>query len=61
MKLSRMSLAPLALAALALHAPAQDVGSHIDSLKIEGLAQTDADSFEDFAGRAVLIEFFAYW
>jgi hypothetical protein len=28
---------------------------------LEELAQTGAKSFDDFLGRAVLIEFFAYW
>lgn len=30
-------------------------------LALEGFSQTDATSFEDYAGRAVLVEFFAYW
>jgi hypothetical protein len=57
----RPLLAPLAAAALVLHAPAQDLGSRVEALEVQGLAQTDAESFADFAGRTVLIEFFAYW
>ena len=28
---------------------------------LEGFSQTEAKSFGDFVGRAVLIEFFAFW
>ena len=61
-------LLPLAAAgALALAAsspapaPAGVVGRAFPDVDIEGLTQTGAESFDDFAGRAVLIEFFAYW
>lgn len=40
---------------------AQDVGTKIDEVNITGLAQTGAKSWEDFGGRAVLLEFFAEW
>jgi hypothetical protein len=53
--------APLALAALSLAAPAQDVGSNVSTLEITELAQTEAKTYDDFFGRAILIEFFAYW
>ena len=37
------------------------VGRDLPEVEIEGLAGTPAKSFEDFTGRAILIEFFAYW
>lgn len=56
------TLIPLALGALGVTASAQGVGSQIpDSIELEGLSQTGAQSFDDFMGRAVLLEFFAYW
>lgn len=61
MRTLRYLLAPAAVAALALAAPAQEVGSRVSSLEIADLAQTEASSYDDFVGRAILIEFFAYW
>ncbi len=61
MRIRTHMLAPVALLALALGAPAQDVGSQVGQLEISEMAATDASSFEDFVGRAVLLEFFAYW
>lgn len=58
---SRGWLAALALVALALPASADVVGSRVETLEIEDLAQTEATGWEDFTGRAVLIELFAYW
>jgi len=46
---------------LAEPARAQAPGSKLPPVVLEGLAQTGAKSFDDFLGRAVLIEFFAYW
>lgn len=51
----------LALLALPLLASGQGVGSKLPALELEGYAQTPAKSFDDFTGRAVLFEFFAYW
>lgn len=51
----------LALAALGAPAFAQGVGTKIPVIELEGYSQTPAKSFDDFLGRAVLIEFFAYW
>lgn len=51
----------LALGALAPAAAAQSVGSKLAEVKLADFAQTKAKSFEDFAGRAVMFEFFAYW
>ncbi|HKX46425.1 MAG TPA: hypothetical protein VJP77_06960 [Planctomycetota bacterium] len=33
----------------------------LDEVELEGFAQTEAESYSDLFGRAVLIEFFAYW
>lgn len=61
MKITRTLLLPLALLAGASLASAQGIGSRLSGVELEGYSQTKADSFEDFQGRAVLIEFFAYW
>jgi hypothetical protein len=64
MKQSRLWLLALAcsgLAMLARPAQAQAVGSKLTNVQLEGYAQTAAKSWDDFLGRAVLIEFFAYW
>lgn len=61
MKFTRLFLLPLALLALPAIRAAQGIGSRVPTVELEGYANTKADSFEDFAGRAVLIEFFAYW
>jgi hypothetical protein len=61
MKLNRLFLLPLALAALALPSFAGVVGKSLPLVELEGYSQTKAKSFDDFLGRAVLIEFFAYW
>ncbi len=50
-----------ALAALALPGVAQDVGTTVPEFVLDDLSQTGAKSYEDFVGRVVLIEFFAYW
>ena len=39
----------------------QSVGKFITDPAIEGLAQTEARAYGDLVGRAVLIEFFAFW
>lgn len=49
------------LLALVPAAGAQSVGKVMDDVALEGFAQTPARSFDDLVGRAVLIEFFAYW
>lgn len=61
MKLRRLMPIGLALAALALPALAGNVGAPLPTPALEGLSQTQAKSFDEFLGRAVLIEFFAYW
>lgn len=48
-------------ATLSAPAPAQEVGTMLGEVVLEGYSQTKAESFDDFTGRTVLIEFFAYW
>ena len=57
------TLGALLGAALLLAAPAsaQRPGTALPEIELTGLTQTPARSFDDFKGRAVLIEFFAYW
>ena len=50
-----------ALGLLAVGAEAQDVGDPIGDVILEELTQTKAGSYQEFTGRAVLLEFFAYW
>ena len=55
-------LAVVALTGLPALCAAQGIGSRMpEVVELEGYAQTGAKSFADFTGRAVLIEFFAYW
>ena len=62
MKPIYMLLAPVALAALLALSPAEGVvGKSMPTIPIEGLAQTKAKSLDDYIGRAVLVEFFAFW
>ena len=62
MKPIYMLLAPVALAALLALSPAEGVvGKSMPAIPIEGLAQTKAKSLDDYIGRAVLVEFFAFW
>ncbi len=57
-----MWMLALSLVALALPASAgAEVGSTMPAVELEGFSQTKAKSFDDFAGRTVLIEFFAFW
>jgi hypothetical protein len=60
-RLFALSLGLAGLIGLAEPAAAQGVGTPIPEIKLEGYSQTGAKSFDDFFGRAVLIEFFAYW
>jgi hypothetical protein len=50
-----------ALAALAAPSTADAVGKTVPPIALEGFTQTKAKSYEDLLGRAVLVEFFAYW
>lgn len=42
-------------------AHAQAPGSKLPPVELDELTQTGAKSFDDYLGRAVLFEFFAYW
>ncbi len=53
-----LSAAALLLGSLAA---AQGVGSTPKNIELEDLAQTEATSYDQFLGRAVLLEFFAFW
>ena len=46
---------------LCTSASADNLGKPLPTVELEGLTQSPAGSFEELAGRAVLIEFFAYW
>ncbi len=61
MKLHGILALPALASALALSAAAQGIGSKLPAIELEGYSQTKAESLDDFYGRAVLIEFFAYW
>lgn len=61
MRRNRWLLLALALGAFVLPARAGVVGSPLPTPVLEGFSQTKATSFDDFLGRTVLVEFFAYW
>jgi hypothetical protein len=67
MRQSRLGLLALAVGVVALAArpaAAQSVGSKVPAeltQALEAFGDTPAKSFEEFAGRAVLIEFFEDW
>lgn len=42
-------------------AAAQDAGSKLPPVDLLGLENTEAETFDDYLGRAVLLEFFAHW
>lgn len=54
-----LALAVAALASAPAHAQAP--GSKLPPVVLDELTQTGAKSYDDFLGRAVLFEFFAYW
>jgi len=58
----RGALLIASLLAASLPSSAQEVGSELPlDFELTELSQTGARSLEDFQGRALLIEFFAYW
>lgn len=67
MRQSRLGLLAIAVGAVALAAQpaaAQSAGSKVPADVLQHLkdfGQTPAKSFDDYAGRAVLIEFFEHW
>ena len=52
---------PLALGLLGGLAGAQDPGSQLPAVELQDFQLTEATSYDDFFGRAVLLEFFAHW
>jgi hypothetical protein len=58
MKARSMLISTIALAALVVPARA---GGTIPAASLDDFGQTKAKSFDDFAGRAVLMEYFAFW
>jgi len=55
------SLALLACFLLPALSRAQGIGSRMPAVELESFANTAAKSFDELMGRAVLIEFFAFW
>jgi hypothetical protein len=51
----------LAMSLLGLARAQSSAPMPMPSVAMEGFSQTPAKSLEDFTGRALLIEFFAYW
>jgi len=58
--LKALFVAPLLAFALAGSADAQ-VGKMLPEVELKKFGNTEASDYSDFTGRAVLIEFFAYW
>jgi len=62
-----MNIRVLLLATLALILPALPLRAEgetfqpLPQVTLEGFTQTKAKSLDDYTGRALLIEFFAYW
>ena len=55
-------LIPVFLGLLASVSGAQSVGSKMPmDFELDDFTQTGAEALADFQGRALLIEFFAYW
>ena len=57
----RQLLAPALLACLASASSAQEIGSFVEPFELSDFGLTEAKSMNDYLGRTVLIEFFAYW
>ena len=56
-----IAIALLLCGGIAASAHCQSEGRFLTDPALEGFSQTKAKRFNDFVGRAVLIEFFAYW
>ena len=61
MRRPRPLILALALAALSMPALADNVGTALPHADLEGFTQSPAKTFDDYLGRAILIEYFAYW
>ena len=57
----RRLLLPLAFGFLGGISSAQAVGTELTSVELEDFTLTKASKYDDFLGRAVLLEFFAHW
>ena len=57
----RLLTASLLLLPLYASAPSAQIGRPLPEVEVEDFALTEARSMTDLTGRAVLIEFFAYW
>jgi hypothetical protein len=53
--------ASITLVACGLCAPSASAGGQLPPVQLEGFGNTKAKSFDDFAGRTVLIELFEFW
>jgi|GEM_PF-1192885 hypothetical protein len=58
-QLLRTALVVMLLAAASV--AQKGVGAPLPATQLEGFSQTKAKSLDDYAGRALLIEIFAYW
>jgi hypothetical protein len=56
-----IAVATLALTAGLAGAQGPQPGGRLPKFDLDDMAQTGAKSVDEFAGRAVLIEFFAFW
>jgi hypothetical protein len=56
----KMMLASVMAFGLCAVAVADNVGKPLPTVELEGLTQSPAKTYEEFVGRAVLLEFFAY-
>lgn len=59
--ISRALPVALLIVAAPFAAAFPDVGAELPTPEFEELKQTPAESFDDFTGRVVLIEFFEHW
>lgn len=57
----KLILAGAASLALCTTGLAVQVGQPLPEVEFEDIVQSPTTDFEDFTGRLVLIEFFAYW
>lgn len=65
MKIKMIPLIALGLGALVAFRPSASVpmpeGGTLGAVELDGFTQSGAEEYGDLAGRAVLIEYFAYW
>ncbi|HIG87129.1 MAG TPA: hypothetical protein EYQ25_08805 [Planctomycetes bacterium] len=59
--IAQILLASVGALALPSNITPSKVGDKLPAVVLEGLAQTEATSYEEFTGRLVLLEFFAHW